>query len=202
MLLRARATVVAFSLALGAVGLSVEAANSQHSELRTPADYSPKQMADGKQWTTRNLNVSSDGSYCYDGAEANCERYGRLYTWDAAQRVCQSLGGGWRLPTNEEWQRMAKHYGGVRDDSTDGGKAAFPALIAGGSSGFNAVFGGGRSPDGREYARLEAHGFYWTASETDTAHAWMYNLGKNGQILNRHANGEKARAHSVRCIRG
>jgi len=52
------------------------------------------------------------------------------------------IGDGWQLPTNEEWRKMAKHYGGVRDDSDDGGKAAYKALIIGGSLGFNAVFGG------------------------------------------------------------
>ena len=34
-------------------------------------------------------------------------------------RVCQSLGGGWRLPTDDEWRQMAKRYGGVSDDSAD-----------------------------------------------------------------------------------
>ena len=95
---------------------------------------------------------------------------------------------------------MAKHYGGVRDDSDDGGKAAYKALSVGGSSGFNALLGGGRDPDGR-YARLEAHGFYWTASESGPASAWLYNLSRGGLILNRHSDGEKERAFSVRCVR-
>ena len=38
---------------------------------------------------------------------------------------------------------MAKHFGGVREDSTDSGHAAFKALMIGGSSGFNGVLGGG-----------------------------------------------------------
>jgi hypothetical protein len=46
--------------------------------------------------------------------------------------------------------------------------------MAGGNPNFNAVLGGGRSGDG-QYARLEAHGLYWTASETDPASAWFYN---------------------------
>ncbi len=95
---------------------------------------------------------------------------------------------------------MAKGYGGVRDDSDDGGKAAYQALVTGGSSGFNAVFGGGRSEDG-QYARLGAHGFYWTASESDAGSAWFYNLGKGGLILNHHSDGEKLRAFAVRCVR-
>ena len=55
---------------------------------------------------------------------------------------------------------MAKHYGGVSNDSPDKGKAAYSAL-SGDTSGFNAVLGGNRSVAG-QYERLEAHGFYWT----------------------------------------
>jgi uncharacterized protein (TIGR02145 family) len=163
------------------------------------ATDSSKRMADGKEWTTQNLNVETVGSFCYDNSEQNCRRYGRLYTWESAQLACQSLGDGWRLPTNEDWRQMAKHYGGVRDDSDDGGKAAYRALMMGGSSGFNAAFGGGRTADG-QYARLEAHGFYWTASESDAASAWFYNFGR-ALFLNRHNDGEKVRAFAVRCIK-
>ena len=63
-----------------------------------------KRMADGKQWTAYNLNVTATPSYCYDDAEANCRRYGRLYTWESARQACQSLGDGWRLPTDDEWR--------------------------------------------------------------------------------------------------
>jgi uncharacterized protein (TIGR02145 family) len=157
-------------------------------------------MADGKQWTTHNLSVKTVPSYCYEDAEMNCLQYGRLYTWESARRACQSLGEGWRLPTNDEWRQMVKHYGGVREDSIDSGKAAYTALLLGGSSGFNALLGGGRSADG-QYARLEAHGFYWTASESDPARAWFYNFGHGGLSLNRHNDGEKQRAFSVRCVR-
>jgi len=161
---------------------------------------SSKRMSDGKQWTTDNLNVNTPLSYCYEDSEQNCRRYGRLYTWEAARQGCQSLGEGWRLPTNDEWRQMAKHYGGVREDSNDTGRAAYETLLIGGSSGFNAVLGGNRSIDG-QYSRLEAHGFYWTASETDPASAWLYNFGKGGLSLNRHHDGDKRMAISVRCVR-
>jgi uncharacterized protein (TIGR02145 family) len=159
---------------------------------------SAKRMADGKQWMTENLNVKTVPSYCYEDAESNCRRYGRLYTWESARRVCQSLGDGWRLPTDDEWRQMAKHYGGVSADADDKGKAAYKALLAGGSSGFNALLGGGRSDDG-QYARLEAHGFYWTASEIDPTIGWSYNFGKGGQALHRQSGLEKQRAFSVGC---
>jgi uncharacterized protein (TIGR02145 family) len=158
-----------------------------------------KRMADGKVWTTANLGVSASPSYCYDDAEANCRRYGRLYTWESAQGVCQTLGDRWRLPTDEEWRQLAKRYGGVSADSADKGKAAFAALRSGGKSGFNAVLGGNRS--GREYARVEAHGFYWTASDDDASSAPFYNFGENGKALHRQPEGDKQMAISVRCVK-
>ena len=108
----------------------------------------------------------------------------RLYTWESARRGCQSLGAGWRLPTDDEWRQLAKHHGGVGNDSPDKGKAAYTALIRGGTSGFNAVLGGNRSIDG-QYDRLEAHGFYWTVSENDPITAPFYNFGKGSQGLYR-----------------
>jgi uncharacterized protein (TIGR02145 family) len=181
------------------VSIALSLACSACLERRSTGTIS-RRMADGKQWTTHNLNVNSVPSYCYEDAERNCRQYGRLYTWESAQRGCQSLGGRWRLPTDDEWRQMAKHYGGVSADSADKGKAAYQALLAGGNSGFHALLGGGRAEDGR-YARLEAHGFYWTASESDPASGWFYNFGRGGQALHRQTGGEKQRAFSVRCIR-
>ena len=159
---------------------------------------SARRMPDGKEWMIQNLTTTTVPSYCYEDAERNCGRYGRLYTWESARSGCRSLGQGWRLPTEEEWRQLASHYGGTSAD-TDG-KKAFKALLAEGDSGFNAVLGGGRSESG-EYARLEAHGFYWTASESGPATGWFYNFGKGGQALHRQRDGEKQRAFSVRCVK-
>jgi len=190
---------IALGIALGCLSACLERLSAQAQKVSRTV-YSSKRMADSKEWTTHNLDVNSVPSYCYEGAELNCRRYGRLYTWEAAQRICQSLGDRWRLPTDDEWRQMAKHYGGVSEDSDDRGKTAYKALSAGGSSGFNAMLGGGRSEDG-QYARLEAHGFYWTASESDPASGWFYNFARGGQALHRQIGGEKLRAFSVRCVR-
>lgn len=194
-----RACAVSIVLSIAFVSPSLDRLSAQDQKA-SGSMYSAKRMADGKQWTTQNLNVNTVQSYCYDDAEVNCRRYGRLYTWESARRGCQLLGDGWRLPTNHEWREMAKQYGGLREEGEDKGKAAYAALLIGGSSGFNAVLGGGRTDSG-EYARLEAHGFYWTASESDPTMAWFYNFGKGALFLNRHRDGEKARAFSVRCVR-
>jgi uncharacterized protein (TIGR02145 family) len=160
-----------------------------------------KRLADGKEWTTKNLDADVAPSTCYDGLPANCEKYGRLYTWAAAQRACTALGDRWRLPTNDDWHRLGTAYGGIREEAADKGRAAYEALIVGGRSGFDVVFGGGRNDTDLRYARLDAHGFYWTATATDDDRAWMYNFGRNGVSMNRHADAEKLRWFAVRCIR-
>lgn len=166
----------------------------------TVSKVSSKQMPGAKQWTTHNLNLAMAPSYCYGDAAPNCERYGRLYTWESAQQVCRALGKGWRLPSEPEWRELAKHHGGVSVDAADRGHAAYAALLTGGKSGFNALLGGGRDMNG-EYARLDAHGFYWTATENCPSTAWFYNFGKGGLALHRQQEGEKERAFSVRCIK-
>jgi uncharacterized protein (TIGR02145 family) len=190
---------IALSIAVWSVSALWERLSAQDRKTSGTV-HSSKRMADGKQWTTDNLDVNTVPSYCYQDAELNCRRYGRLYIWESARRACQSLGDGWRLPTDDEWRQMAKHYGGVSDDSDYKGKSAHKALLAGDNSGLNALLGGGRSDDG-QYARLEAHGFYWTASESDSASGWFYNFGRGGQALHRQSGGEKQRAFSVRCVK-
>jgi uncharacterized protein (TIGR02145 family) len=144
-------------------------------------------MADGKRWMVHNLDVEIEGSYCYDG---NCRQYGRLYTWESARRACESLGRGWRLPTEQDWRQLAARYGG---------EAAYQALLIGGDSGFGALLGGGRDLNG-QFARLEAHGFCWTATEDGPASAAFYNFAKGKLSLFEQGQGEKPRAFSVRCV--
>ena len=157
-------------------------------------------FADGRTWTTKNVAVESVASYCYDDADLNCRRYGRLYTWASAAQACRALGAGWRLPTDDEWRRLAQAYGGASGDDGRLGPAAYEALLVGGKSGFDAALGGGRSGEG-EYARGDAHGFYWTATERGPGTAIFYNFGKGSRGLYRQLEGEKVRAFAVRCIR-
>jgi len=160
--------------------------------------YNSKQMADGKIWLTENLKIKMDTIYCQQDNDLGCEQYGGLYTWRTAKKACQSLGNGWRLPTDDEWKTMAKSYGGIYGDSHDQGKSAYVHLMSGGDSDFNALLGGNREPDGT-YQRLDAHGFYWTSSEVDSSEAWFYNFAKGSTLLNHHT-GDKRRAISVRCV--
>jgi uncharacterized protein (TIGR02145 family) len=153
MLIQFRIVAVALSIAFGSLSAACFDRSSADAQEASAAVHPLKRMSDAKEWMTENLNVNTDGSYCYEDAELNCGRYGRLYTWDSAQRGCQSLGDGWRLPTNDEWRQLAKHHGGLREESDDSGRAAYTTLMTGGSSGFNAVLGGSRVSDEEQYSR-------------------------------------------------
>jgi uncharacterized protein (TIGR02145 family) len=157
-------------------------------------------MPDGKVWMIENLSIGAADSYCYADRESNCRLYGRLYTWESAQRACSAFGDGWRLPTDGDWRELARHFGGVFDDAEDRGTAAYHALLRGGLSGFDALLGGGRAGDG-QYDDVDAHGFYWTASEAAPATALFYNFGFGSTALYRQPDGEKSMALSVRCVR-
>ena len=170
-------------------------------QLSQPSDKTSipsKLMLDQRIWMTTNLDVTIPESYCQLDDTLNCNKYGRLYTWEAAVQGCKSLGQGWRLPTNQEWQNMAKHYGGLYGASEDNGKSAYVTLSEGGGAGFDALLGGNREPDG-SYQRLGAHGFYWTSTESDSTEAWFYNFAKEATVLNHHT-GTRKRSLSVRCI--
>lgn len=198
--IRSPVVAMALSVAVGAVVASCLMHRSANDQSVPATNFSTKRMPDGKLWMTENLNVSTGGSFCYQDAELNCRQYGRLYTWESALRACQSLGDGWRLPTDDEWRRLAKPYGGMHDESADSGRTAYQALLTGGRSGFNARLGGVRR-DG-QYSRLEAHGFYWTATESDSGGAVFYNFGQGSRSLYRQREGEKQMAVLVRCVSG
>ena len=57
----------------------------------------------GKMWMAQDLNYEKSGSMCFNNEDANCTKYGRLYTFSSAQEACPS---GWRLPNRNEAQAV------------------------------------------------------------------------------------------------
>ncbi|MDR1811898.1 MAG: hypothetical protein LBQ87_03655 [Candidatus Fibromonas sp.] len=39
----------------------------------------------------------------YSKVQENCVKYGRLYEWETAMKICPK---GWHLPTNKEWDKL------------------------------------------------------------------------------------------------
>ena len=60
-------------------------------------------------WMAENMNYEAEGSKCYDNNPDNCAKYGRLYTWQTAKKVCPK---GWHLPSNYEWDKLYRFADG------------------------------------------------------------------------------------------
>lgn len=54
-------------------------------------------------WMAENLNYQTGDSKCYENKPENCEKYGRLYTWNDALTACPD---GWHLPSKEEFEKL------------------------------------------------------------------------------------------------
>ena len=87
---------------------------------------------------------------------------------------------------------MVEQFGGV------GSEEAYKSLLKGGSSGFAALLGGGRSSDG-SYLSLERGGSYWSSTADDADDAWSYNFNSYCSKLYRF-NYYKSWGRSCRCI--
>ena len=62
-------------------------------------------------WMAEDLNYSGTQNdtlgRCWE--PYYCEKYGRLYNWNEAMKVCPK---GWHLPNNEEWSKLMVYIGG------------------------------------------------------------------------------------------
>ena len=99
-----RIGTIALTTALS-IGAASCASHSQPGAGLADRSHSSLRMPDGNEWLTENLNLATAASYCFDDREANCQRYGRLYTWQSAHEACRLLRGGltlYRQPDGEK----------------------------------------------------------------------------------------------------
>ena len=171
-------------------------------------------MDDGKAWMTENLNVIvkepgwlKNDNYCYKDDRMQCTRYGRLYSWHAAQEACELVGDGWRLPTDDEWKEMTNKYGGAYPFASDHGTAAYRELFMpqdNASHKFTTSsdnFAGYRHPKGY-FKSQDIYGSYWTSTRVNTSkrNAWAYSIHSfSGKLSRQSAN--KNYGYSIRCVR-
>lgn len=145
-------------------------------------------------WMAKNLNVALHGSACYGDDAADCEKYGRLYTWEAAMKACPR---GWHLPSKNEYEILLEYVGSSKEErsinlrainwnnGTD--KYGFSALPAGcfETNFINA------------FRRLGDDAYFWSSREHDNRDAYLLVVFDGGAnvLVN-----QKNELYSVRCL--
>lgn len=153
-----------------------------------------------KSWMVENLNYETDGgSWCYDNKNENCEIFGRLYDWNAANIACPP---GWELPTDTDWNQLANYYGGL----TIAGRELksmhlweSKAKRGKNTSGFTALPSGFRYSDGG-YFLIRTNGAWWTSTTISTVYSWSWGMSSTSNELFR-GDGDKKYGFSVRCVK-
>lgn len=150
-------------------------------------------------WLAQNLDFaepSTGTSYCYQDSAYYCDRYGRLYTWDAALVACPS---GWRVPTWYEWQALIDSVGDAWT-AGEGFKLENMWLQepGGDAFGFAAYPAGSRAAI---YAGVGEYAMWWFEDrqypQSNGQHVMYLETNEIGLIDTYQPEGS---AHSLRCI--
>ena len=148
-------------------------------------------------------------------ATTNYKTYGVLYNWPAAKASCPA---GWHLPSNVEVQALKDYlinngygFGGsgigvAKSMAAKSNWAAYPEVGVPGNdlssnnrSGFSALPGGDRAPNGSFY-NLGYSCAWWMATEMNANAASYYGLNNNSANFLGY-NADKDNGYSVRCIK-
>jgi uncharacterized protein (TIGR02145 family) len=160
--------------------------------------YKTVKMPDGKTWMAQNLNYRTDSSWCWGNDTTYCDKYGRLYAWNAAKKACPA---GYHLPSRVDWNRLVAAAGGT---SKAGKKLISKSgWDKNGNStddyGFSAMPGGRRDSDDSDstFYYVGNFGYWWTATENGDDYAYFQLMHySHVDELNNH----KGYGFSVRCV--
>ena len=139
-------------------------------------------------WMMSNLKIEVPGSSNYNEDPKLGNKYGRLYTYEAAKNVCPA---GWRLPSVKDWDDLLTTLGG--ED-----KAAAALLKSSGEGGFNAKLAGVSTES--SYSLIDSYGAFWTATPNDKTSAWfVFFTPKTNAVTATYS--VKSHGLSVRCLK-
>lgn len=151
-----------------------------------------------QDWLVRNLGYKAKkDTWCYSGDKANCEKFGRLYTWKTAKDACPV---GWKLPSALDIDSLFVYIG---DNSYAGNslKSCEGWESDGNGSddfGFTALPAGYRNQNGSYYGKGKS-AYFWLSDEVDKQKAKKVALDNlaGAYVVEDY----KDAAYSVRCIR-
>jgi len=146
------------------------------------------------------------GAYCnYNNDTSYVAVYGRLYNWFAVDTSSGLAPEGWRIPNDEDWQKLIDYLGG---EDIAGGKLkesgtahwVSPNTGATDECGFRALPGGCRNCFSGYYYILGSTTYFWSSSKYSSAFAWYHYLHYHNSAIGRD-NINRPYGFSVRCVR-
>jgi len=143
-------------------------------------------------WMAENLNYETKkGSVCYENKAENCEKYGRLYTYNAALNACPQ---GWHLATTEEWSDLEEYSGGADNLKEINGFAALPAGILSGSD--------MEAAGDDVFLNIDVLSAFWanTQKKNDRKGAYYY-MWTDDSKINYDTGNFSTEKNSVRCVK-
>ena len=179
--------------------------SKKKNEFKDPRDkqtYRTVKIA-GLEWLGDNLNYKTAGSFCFKDEDDQCMVYGRLYTWNAAQKACPA---GFRLPTHADFESLWTAAGA---DFNAGYLLKADYGWSGETNGndtlkFSAMPAGNRFDD-ETYGNIAKFAFFWSADDSSegvpagSARVW-YLTSKS--MAFGYMSKPKDFGFSVRCVRG
>jgi len=196
-------TTAAVAAAIGLVGCG----NSDPDTLIDKRDGQKYRtvVIGGTRWMAQNLNYRADSSWCYENRADSCNKYGRLYTWDAAMKACPA---GWKLPSREDWKSLVavaseEKTAGKKLKSKNGWNNRNDGSSGNGTDdyGFSALPGGSLySADGSFYG-VGYDGYLWTATEDYYGnYAYNQDMDYDYDGVREYGTYDKSDGFSVRCV--
>jgi uncharacterized protein (TIGR02145 family) len=175
-------------------------------------------VPDSAAWYNLYPTGSTIGAYCFY-KNISSTKWGALYNWYA---VCTGklAPDGWHVPTDAEWDTLEYYLiaNGYNWDGTTTYNKITKSMAAktdwsscndtgtigndlskNNASGFSALPGGCRGPNGNFYSQSD-HGFWWSATESGASSAYDYQLNYFSEAAGGSFN-NKSCGFSVRLLR-
>jgi uncharacterized protein (TIGR02145 family) len=154
-----------------------------------------------KTWMAENLNFAAKGSACYENKDANCTKYGRLYDWETANKVCPA---GFHLPSDDEWTALVNYAGGEENAGKKLKSKAGWNNNGNGTDdyGWSALPGGFVYSDGNFYNAGDNGGGGWWSAEDDAFYAPHWRMFYDNEGVYRYSidDTDEMYLYSVRCV--
>ena len=168
-------------------------------------------------WFTQNL---AWGGIPYRASKATASFFGNFYSWEMAMANGNVCPEGWRVPTNEDWESLAKVLNGgvalpfIGNWPGLGEKASAdvylnesrmwpysPDNLHTNSFGWNAMPLGYAFVSDPTVSGLNEYGCWWSATEKDATHGYYRYIWYDNGDFPMSYTGKSDMMASVRCVR-